>query len=203
MPYAVATLDVHTDHAGVDDIRSRSDLLADLTAVVDAEGPVHRDRCVEAMRAPWAITRMTAKVRAAIDESLATLAGQGVVVVTDGAFVARPHQSATLVRGAVDGDDATVRRAGEVPLAELEAALEQVVADSHTIAADELTARVARIFGWTRRRADIATALGRALDQLERSGRVARDDRGNLVSPSAHPGTPGPAARSGAPRSNE
>ena len=93
----------------------------------------------------------------------------------DDGFVARPHQSATLVRGAVEGDERSVRRAAEVPPAELEAALEQFVADSHTITEDQLTTQVARLFGWPRRTADVSAALGTALTRLEASGRVVRD----------------------------
>lgn len=192
VPYAPATLAVRVGHVGVDDLRSRADLLVDLVAVVDIEGPVHRGRCADALREPWGITRMTARTRAAIDQALDTLVAQGTFVVLDESFVARPHQPSTLVRGAIDGDDRSVRHPGEVPPGELQAALEQLVADSHTIAEDDLTTQVARLFGWPRRTPDVIAALGQALADLEATGRVGRDVTGRLAPPPRSPPSPSP-----------
>jgi len=190
VPYAPATLAVRAGHLGVDDLRSRADLLADLEALVDIEGPVLRDRCADSLREPWGITRMTARTRTAIDQALDTLVAQGTFVVVEGSFVARPHQTTTLVRGAVGGDDRSVRRPGEVPPGELGAALEQLVADSHSVAEDDLTTQVSRLFGWPRRTAEVNAALGRALADLEATGRVGRDVTGRLTPPPASPPSP-------------
>src|SRR5207244_1565222 len=97
---------------------------------------------------------------------LDALVAEQTLVVVEGGFVARPHQPTTLVRGAAEGVDRSVRRAAEIPGPELEAALEQLVADSHRTTEDDLTSGVARIFGWSRRGPDVAAVLGRALANL-------------------------------------
>jgi hypothetical protein len=63
-----------------------------------------------------------------------------------------------------DGDDATKRAAEDVPLVELSLALRRTAsALGGGVAVDELTMRVAKLFGWTRRGGAIQERLDAAL----------------------------------------
>jgi hypothetical protein len=177
----LASIAERPGHAGIDDVRSRVDLHADLVALVEVEGPIHRDRCAEALRQPWAISRMTARARRAIDESLESLVGEGALVIVADSFVARPHQLTPVVRVALDDDAATIRKVAEIWPAELELAVEHLVDDSRTIAEADLAVGLVKLFGWSRRGPDLTAAVTRAVAALEVAGRIARDDRGRLT----------------------
>ena len=63
----------------------------------------------------------------------------------------------------------------EIPSDELDEALIRFVAELHSVTEDELTARIASVFGWERRGPDIAEALGRAIRSLVSRRRIKRD----------------------------
>ena len=90
-------------------------------------------------------------------------------------FLARDGGEIQAVR--IPGGDPEARRgAEEIPLAEMQLAVANLVADAKRVRREELTFEVARLFGWNRRGPDIAAALDRAVDGLLRNGTVVADD---------------------------
>ena len=103
------------------------------------------------------------------------LARNGAITADRHGFLARAGTEIEAVR--IPGDDPEARRgAEEIPLAEMQLAVTNLVADAKRVRRDELTFEVARLFGWNRRGPDIAAALDRAVDGLLRSGAVMADD---------------------------
>lgn len=77
------------------------------------------------------------------------------------------------------------RPIGQVHDSELDLALRRVVADAAGISADELTVRVARIYGWERRGFDISVRLSARIAALLDSGTL-RGTADSLTTPHAH-----------------
>lgn len=74
----------------------------------------------------------------------------------------------------MDWDPDSIRKAKDVAQGELALALRRVLEDSGSATEDELSFRVARLFGWGRRGNDISLALARALRHLAESDDVSR-----------------------------
>jgi len=163
------------------DPRSRSLLLDDLLLIVTTEGPVMLEICVERLRTGWNVPRMTAAVRAVVDEALRELTRQGRVLETEPGCFTVPNQPSDMVRAPAPFQEG--RKAGQVPPPELRSALRRCAVDAVRVDSEELLTRVTRIFGWSRRGSDINAALTKALDQLLVSGDLKRDVTGMITVP--------------------
>jgi len=113
------------------------------------------------------------------DAALKRLKQRSELVAVERTFYAVPDTQANRVRRATD-DVNSVRKIAHVPSAELQTALVNIVRDAHAIEADELTLRVARIFGWSRRGADIQAAIDTALAATRRNKTIVSSPEGTL-----------------------
>jgi hypothetical protein len=66
----------------------------------------------------------------------------------------------------------TERKVAQVPVDELQLAIVQLLRDSIRADRDELTALVAKLFGWSRRGGEISAALQKAVAVLLMSGPI-------------------------------
>lgn len=128
--------------------------------VVSGEGPVAAELALRRVRESWGMNRAGNRARSAFDTAVRALRRRGEIVVADG-FLALASQSAVIVRGGDKDDPATIRAISEIPPSELQEAIIRFVREVHPITEDELTARVAGVFGWSRRGSDIASEQAR------------------------------------------
>ncbi len=132
--------------------------------VVKTEGPVHLEVLYGRLRDAWDIGRVTKNIRYNIDSAIAQ-----ADVIRDGEFLLLPGNGAV-----VRGPAAACRRTiGQVHDSELDLALVRLVKEAAGIGAEELTALVARIFGWERRGPDITARLRQRIAALVDGGTLS------------------------------
>jgi hypothetical protein len=149
--------------------------------VVAVEGPVLDTLVLRRAREAWGVGRAGRRIRDAFEAAVRALTRSGTLTVDRNGFLARDNAEIRSVR--IPGDDPEARRgADEVPLAEMQLAVTNLIADAKRVRRDELTFGVARLFGWNRRGPEIAAALDRAVDGLLRNGTVTADDEYLVIS---------------------
>lgn len=173
--YVTSSVRVSTNLA-MDDPAAARQVEAAILAVVQAEGPVAKGLIEQRVRVAWGAGRMGARMQAAFDAALRRMVQRSELVAIEQTFYGIPGVPITQVRRASD----EIRKVAYVPSAELQLALVNIVRDAHSIDADELATRAARIFGWSRRGADIQTAIDKALAGLRQTNVVVVNAAGML-----------------------
>ncbi|BAL91239.1 hypothetical protein AMIS_60190 [Actinoplanes missouriensis 431] len=136
--------------------------VAEIAAV---EGPVHITVMHQRLRDSWDIGRIGARIRENID-----IAIREAGLDREGDFVRLAGADVTEVRSPIDAFARTVEQVHDD---ELRLALTNLVRDTGGVTRDELSAYVAKLYGWTRRGADIARRLDRLIDRLITEGALA------------------------------
>jgi hypothetical protein len=153
---------------------SHTGMAAGIRAVVLTEAPVHTAVLQQRLRDAWDIGRIGPRIRDNIDAAI-----RAAGVLRDGEFLTLTSGPPAAVRTPTD----TCRRDVEhVHDHELTLALANLVRDAGGITSDELTTRVARLYGWTRRGPDITTRLHNLIASLLNNGTLTGDEH-NLASP--------------------
>lgn len=148
--------------------------------VVTVEGPVLDTLVLRRVREAWGVGRAGRRIRDAFDTAVRALTRSGAITADRQGFLTPNGGEIQVVR--IPGEDPSARRrADEVPLAEMQLAVANLIADAKRVRRDELTFEVARLFGWNRRGPEIAAALDRAVDGLLRNGSVTADDEYLLI----------------------
>ena len=154
---------------------SHTSMAAGIRAVVMTEAPVHIAVLQQRLRDAWDIGRIGARIRDNIDAAI-RIAG----VLRDGEFLTLASAPPATVRTPTD---ACRREVEHVHDNELTLALTNLVRDAGGITHDELTIRVARLYGWTRRGPDISTRLHTLIARLIANGTLTSNEH-NLTVPS-------------------
>ena len=154
---------------------SHTSMAAGIRAVVMTEAPVHIAVLQQRLRDAWDIGRIGARIRDNIDAAI-RIAG----VLRDGEFLTLTSAPPATVRTPTD---ACRREVEHVHDNELTLALTNLVRDTGGITHDELTIRVARLYGWTRRGPDISTRLHTLIARLAANGTLTSSEH-NLTVPS-------------------
>lgn len=121
-----------------------------IKSVVATEGPVHIEVLYKRLRDAWDIGRVGRIIRNNIDTAIMKAGTR-----RDGDFLFDP-EAEVYVRTPTD---LCQRSVSQVHASELDLALVRIVSDAGGIGEEELTIRVARIYGWERRGPDITAAL--------------------------------------------
>jgi hypothetical protein len=153
---------------------AQPDLQRMILEVVSGEGPVASELVLTRVRSKWGLNRAGSRARGAFDTAVRALRRRREVESPSNGFLALPGQSATVVRGGNRSDPETIRKIHEIPASELREAILRFVRDVHLITEDELTARVASVFGWSRRGSDIAVEFRRIVRKLVSAGTLIR-----------------------------
>ena len=148
--------------------------------VVTVEGPVLDTLVLRRVREAWGVGRAGRRIRDAFDTAVRALTRSGAITADRQGFL-HPQRRGDPSRKSPRRGSAARRRADEVPLAEMQLAVANLIADAKRVRRDELTFEVARLFGWNRRGPEIAAALDRAVDGLLRNGSVTADDEYLLI----------------------
>jgi Protein of unknown function (DUF3320) len=147
---------------------SHTSMVTGIRDVVMTEAPVHAAVLQQRLREAWDIGRIGARIRDNIDAAI-RIAG----VLRDGEFLTLTSASPTTVRTPTD---ACRRDVEHVHDSELTLALASLVRDAGGISHDELTTRVARLYGWTRRGPDISTRLHELIARLLANGTLTGNE---------------------------
>ncbi len=153
-----------------------------ITEVVRVEGPVHRDVVLERVRRRFRASRMRgatrqrflSAIRAAAHVSLSWLPEESAGATAQYMFLIDPAASESITpRAPIDG--ATRRRIEHISLAELKAGILKCADLLYGAGRDDLIAETARQFGYRRTGKDIASRIGKAVDQLIHAGKLTGD----------------------------
>ena len=144
---------------------SRFNMAAGIKEIAAAEGPVHIDQIFTRLRQAWKIGRIGPRIRENIEAAI-NLAD----VHRNGPFIDIPNRAVSTVRTPTDG---IIRAVEQVTDQELDIAIANLVRDAGTVAQDDLTAVAARLYGWTRRTAEITSRLDDTVDRLHTVGALA------------------------------
>ena len=176
--YVVARVTAARRGVEITDPRAAPDLARIVQAVVEQEGPLHRDRVLRRVRDAYAVGRSGARVREAVDAAITTCVRTGVVEAR-GSFVGAPDTWHRAVRVPDEDEPESRRKVEELPEEELRLALQLYVSDAHAIDHESLLVATARLFGWGRVGADIRVRLEDALDDAVQAGQLV--ERGGRV----------------------
>jgi hypothetical protein len=173
-PYPVAQLEPADSWIELHEPSARPHLQRMLREVVEAEGPVTERLALDRIRRTWGLRRAGGRVQEAFDQAVRQLVSRSLVE-RDADALRVPGRELGLVR-VPDGDDEATRRGAEdVPLVELALALREAATALGAVEVDDLTMRVAKLFGWTRRGGAIQERLDAALDLAVQRGELAVD----------------------------
>lgn len=139
-----------------------------IQAVVATEGPIHITVLYERLRNAWNIGRIGSRIRGNVDMAIMS-AG----VLRDGDFLTAPGPMSAEVRTPTP---ACRREIAQVHNFELALALVMLVQDAGGVSEDELTTRVARLYGWTRRGPDITARMRALIRTLRDKGDLSGSD---------------------------
>jgi hypothetical protein len=169
-PYEVAMADPLPYWIDPSSPNSRFDMCQGIEQVAAMEGPVHLDVLLQRLRDSWNIGRVGPRIRANIEAAIGL-----ADVVREGEFVTVPGRDGAVVRTPVPACARTVEQIADT---ELTAALLQLVQASAGLTHDELTAAIARLYGWNRRGPDISARLNRLVGGLVADGKLQSADHG-------------------------
>ncbi|MFF0202727.1 DUF3320 domain-containing protein [Streptomyces sp. NPDC005017] len=151
------------------------DVVADVAlCVVEVEGPVEKEVIYTRVRLAWGLGRAGQVVRDRIDRALRRLLKQGKIVHVGTAYDRPGHQT----EFARTPTERCARRVAEVPAAERQLVLTNVVDEGPGVHREDLLREAARFFGWARLGADIRDALTGDIDALIAAGDLTETEGG-------------------------
>ncbi|WP_435611676.1 DUF3320 domain-containing protein [Streptomyces sp. bgisy159] len=151
------------------------DVVADVAlCVVEVEGPVEKEVVYTRVRLAWGLGRAGPVVRDRIDRALRRLLKQRKIVQV-GAAYDRPGHAMEFARTPTER---CARRVAEVPAAERQLVLGNVVDEGPGVHREDLLREVARFFGWARLGPDIRDALTGDIDTLIAAGGLTESEGG-------------------------
>lgn len=145
-------------------------MIEGITAVAEAEGPVHMDVVFERLRSWWAVGRVSSRMRENVERAISrsSLTRDGDFIDIDGRVVAE-------VRTPNDEAD---RKVEQIHIEELALAAQFLVRDAGGASRAEVVQQVARLFGWGRTGPNVDRRVSEAVEVLL--------DRGVLMEESGH-----------------
>ncbi|MFD4575683.1 DUF3320 domain-containing protein [Streptomyces sp. NPDC058417] len=158
------------------------EVVADVAlCVIEVEGPVEKDVVYTRVRVAWGVGRAGPVVRERIDRALRHLLRQGKVVHVGTAY-AMPGRETEFARTPTER---CARRVAEVPAAERQLVLRNVVEEGPGVHREELLRETARFFGWARLGPDIRDALSTDIHALTAAGSLIESE--GVLSPAESP----------------
>ncbi|MFC7968162.1 DUF3320 domain-containing protein [Streptomyces cinereoruber] len=144
---------------------AKSALRKVLTAVIEAEGPIHEDLLVQRAREVWNLTKAGSRIRSAVVQVAQALV-RSKAVSSDGAFYDVADRTAFTARR--PGAGQTARKVVHIAPAERTLALWELAAECPGMSDEELMKQVCEFFGWRRLGPDIRATLTADIMELQR-----------------------------------
>lgn len=161
------------------DTRNQTTIVRLIEETVGQEGPIHRELLTRRILDACDVQRLGGNIKAAMRRALNS-ARQARRIRQDGDFFYPSGlDCANCVRAPREGQDETARKIDQIPLDELQLAMEIVLKWAGSVDAEGLQRRVARIFGF-RVSDNIRERLEKALDRGMREGQF-RVDSGTVT----------------------
>ena len=179
-PYVTAAVPALPHWADPADPGSQFTMTDGIRAVVGTEAPVHIGVLHERLRAAWHIGPIGTRIRDNMDAAV-RLAD----VIQDGEFLTLAGAPRPAVRTPVPACERTV---DQVHDDELALALISFIRDAGDISRSELTAQIARLYGWAGHEPDITGRMGPLIYRLRRSGILAGDEQAVTAAPAGDQG---------------
>ena len=132
-----------------------------VTKIVQIEGPVHQDEIARRAATIWGLQRTGSRIASAIEEALAVAVHNGDIIQA-GLFFQPDRQETIATRSRDEVYSRNLRKPDYLPPAEMQAALEAVIAAHLGISQDELSREVAKLFGFR----STSSQLNQILDRL-------------------------------------
>jgi len=175
-PYQPAEIGHPNTGYEIHEPEARGELRRLIEAVVREESPVHEERVLTAVREAWGKWKSGSRIKEAFDRAVRDLTRSALDRDHRG-FLRTKSSGLDTVRVPAE-EPSTKRPVKHLPPEELREAVYRFTMDAQLITREELTVRVARLFGWGRRGPDIRAALDDAIDELIDDGRLtAEEDR--------------------------
>lgn len=168
---------IQTYFSDLSSTTARGDLATAIRAIVDAEGPVTEELLIARLGDCWPGQKFTSSRVVTVKRVLSSLVHREKLTVIEPGVFDRLGVPFSMVRRAGDFRRDKITH---VPPVELALAIRNVCVDARSIDEDELTARVAGIFGWQRRGRDIAAALERTIIGMLDEGELTKGPDGRL-----------------------
>jgi len=165
-PYATASVPRLPSWVDVSDPSSRRAMQEPISEIARVEGSVHIAVVRDRLREAWNKGRIGSRIQANIDAAI-----RASEVISDGSFIRSTLSGPLTVRTPTAECRRTVEQIHDDELA---LAFVNLVRDSGGISHDELTAAVARLFGWNRRGTDIGPRLEDQVRRLLEQGVLTR-----------------------------
>jgi very-short-patch-repair endonuclease len=143
--------------------------------IVEVESPISFEIALGRLKEAGGVARAGRRIREVFETAVSTLKRRGTIRIDRRRFLWRSSGREVSVRIPLDDEPATIRKVSDVPPEEIRLAVLGLLTDAITAERDELTASTARLFGWSRRGADIGRALDQAVTLLIRENLVTRD----------------------------
>jgi REase_MTES_1575/Protein of unknown function (DUF4011)/AAA domain/Protein of unknown function (DUF3320) len=188
-PYVTAAVPALPHWVDPADPGSQFPMTDGIRAVVATEAPVHLGVVYERLRTAWHIGRLGTRIRDNIDAAVGL-----ADVIREGEFLTLADASRPAVRTPVPACERTV---DQVHDDELALALVSFIRDAGGISRSELTARIARLYGWAGHGPDITGRMGELIARLRRSGVLAGDEQA-VTAPARDQGAAGTGPAVGA-----
>ena len=179
-PYVTAAVPALPHWADPADPGSQFTMTDGIRAVVGTEAPVHIGVLYERLRAAWHIGPIGTRIRDNMDAAVGL-----ADVIRDGEFLTLADAPRPAVRTPVPACERTV---DQVHDDELALALVSFIRDAGGISRSELTARIARLYGWAGHEPDITGRMGALISRLRRSGILAGDEQAVTAAPARDQG---------------
>jgi very-short-patch-repair endonuclease/preprotein translocase subunit Sec61beta len=176
VPYVTANLPVASaDPESLYLPASRPRQVEQIREVVAVEGPLHLDELYRRVGGAWGVGRLTSRVRRHLYPLLGALERSGALRVVDDVVWPGGVDPAgwAVVRG--PGADGSCRDASLIPVDEIAAAAQWVLARSLSLPADALARETARLFGISRLGRNVVERMDLGIELLCARGLAARD----------------------------
>lgn len=172
--YKLTTLQLPRSKGEIYAVESRITVQDAIQQVALTEGPVATEVLIRRVREAWGYGRTSTNIRGAIEQALKVLVARKALKCDREGFVWCRDDIAE-VRSPDPERPETQRSVGEVSSEELTLGITRLVEDAVAITQEELTTKVARIFGWARRGPEISQKLDRLVARLLREKKLARN----------------------------
>lgn len=173
-PYVPSSPEASETWIELHEASARPQLQRMIRQVVEEEGPVTEKLALDRVRRAWGLRRAGGRVQEAFDQAVRQLVAR-TLVERDADALRVPNTQLDRVRTPGD-DEATRRAADEVPLSELALAMARAASSlGGDLPVDDLTMRVAKLLGWTRRGGAIQERLEAALRLAVERGELVVD----------------------------
>lgn len=182
-PYRSATLPPANSSYEMHAPEARARLRQLVRLAIEQEAPVHEERVLRAAREAWGVGRAGARIREAFASVIGELSRLGVVQRDRAGFIRLTGAEPISVRVPTEQQDG-IRPISQLPPEELQAALIGMTSDANSIGRDDLTVRVARLFGWGRVGVDISNGIDAAIARAVQEGALTEDQDFLKVAPS-------------------